>query len=470
MPTSRISAGILAGLTPGLQRGAQAFAGGDMAYDKGFEQQASLQSKLAQALASTRLANAKADEAEREAAFQSPTALRDNALATTGIPLDAASDAETFVKTGKLGSQYDALPADQQGPVLPRPGWESKLGSFARQLAATQNALAIGDKSSSSIAKGLETNREMALGDAIIAGTADPMKVSQSQYAVKGSAPFHFSEYGVGNNLTGKLDDSTGPAQLFARNRQAEIEARQAQAGASRASAASSYASADNSRASAAQKRSETERGIKSGDIVVQQGADGSIQLVNKLTGISRPATDADGETLKGKGAAGGGGKPLPASAAKGYLDNQTNMQRAEKALALVEGMEYDGAKGDKAATGLKGVLPMQVLNRVDPKGVDTRAAVADLGSLVIHDRSGAAVTASEFPRLAPFIPTVYDDQATSAKKLRLFVKNYKAIVEDAEEFYKASGYNVPKITPRGPAAPAPAAPAAGGFTYLGKE
>ena len=142
--------------------------------------------------------------------------------------------------------------------------------------------------------------------------------------------------------------------------------------------------------------------------------------------------------------APGNSGKPLPISAAKGLLENQTNLRRAQTALALANGKTVDGATGDSDATGWKGLVPNQVLNRVDPEGVDTRAAIADLGSLVIHDRSGAAVTAAEFPRLAPFIPAATDDAETVKKKLGQFTKNYQAIVDDASEFYRASGYNVP--------------------------
>jgi hypothetical protein len=137
-------------------------------------------------------------------------------------------------------------------------------------------------------------------------------------------------------------------------------------------------------------------------------------------------------------------GKPLPVSAAKGILENQANLRHAQQALALVNGQRVDGTTGDPEATGWKGFLPNTMLNRADPSGVATRAAIADLGSMVIHDRSGAAVSASEFPRLAPFIPSATDDAATVRKKLDMFTKNYQAIVDDASEFYRSSGYNVP--------------------------
>lgn len=149
--------------------------------------------------------------------------------------------------------------------------------------------------------------------------------------------------------------------------------------------------------------------------------------------------------------------KPMPAAAAKAHLDNLTNLRRAERALALAEGRNVDDAKGDVDATGKKGYLPNQVLNRADPKGVDTRAAIADLGSLVIHDRSGAAVTAAEFPRLAPFIPSEKDDADTVKKKLKAFVSNYRAVSDDTKKFYEASGYRVPELSGLSPATTPPA-------------
>ena len=131
-------------------------------------------------------------------------------------------------------------------------------------------------------------------------------------------------------------------------------------------------------------------------------------------------------------------------------MENQQNLRRAEQALALVNGESVGEAKGDPNATGWKGYVPNVILNRVDPKGVDARAAIADLGSLVIHDRSGAAVTAAEFPRLRPFIPAATDDAETVKKKLSRFASEYRAVVEEASEFYKASGYKVPTETLRG--------------------
>lgn len=137
--------------------------------------------------------------------------------------------------------------------------------------------------------------------------------------------------------------------------------------------------------------------------------------------------------------------KSLPGSVGQKFMENSQNLRMAERAMALVEGKNVEGMTGDPDATGLKGYLPDSILQRVDPKGVDTRAAVANLGSMIIHDRSGAAVTAAEYPRLRPFIPKANDDAATTTKKLNQFVQEYQKINEEMTDFYSEAGYDVPK-------------------------
>lgn len=186
------------------------------------------------------------------------------------------------------------------------------------------------------------------------------------------------------------------------------------------------------------------------------QNAQGTYR-VDPSTGQAVPVTLADGTPMPGKGPE---GKALPAGAAGKLLENQTNLRRAERALTLVQGQNVGDASGDTASTGWKGYLGDAALQRLDPQGVDARAAIGDLGSLVIHDRSGAAVTAAEFPRLRPFIPQVTDDQATVQKKLKRFVEVYREIVDDTRNFYTESGYLVPGLSSgggsRAPAATAP--------------
>ena len=142
--------------------------------------------------------------------------------------------------------------------------------------------------------------------------------------------------------------------------------------------------------------------------------------------------------------AKGSGTKNLPASVGGKFMENSQNLRMAERAQGLISGKTVEGVKGDTSATGLKNYLPDAILQRTDPKGVETRAAVANLGSMIIHDRSGAAVTASEYPRLKPFIPTATDDPATVQKKLGQFINEYRKINDEMTQFYTESGYKVP--------------------------
>lgn len=183
--------------------------------------------------------------------------------------------------------------------------------------------------------------------------------------------------------------------------------------------------------------------------------------MVMDRAGNAKPVVGPDGQPVKAKGTE----RALPTTAAAKLMENQQNLRRADQVVALLEGRDVGEAKGDKDATGKKGLLTHagvigdKTLNWLDPSGVDTRAAVGDLGSLVVHDRSGAAVTASEFPRLRPFIPLATDSPEVALKKAKRFATEYRAVVEEAVDFYQGSGYKVPSSALR----PAGAAPGATG-------
>ena len=115
---------------------------------------------------------------------------------------------------------------------------------------------------------------------------------------------------------------------------------------------------------------------------------------------------------------AGGELKPVPVHAQKAITGAAASIGQLSDAIDLLKGLEVSGQKGSKSATGLKAYAPDIALNRLDPAGTVTRAAIADIGSMIMHDRSGAAVTVSESPRLKPFIPLTTDDAATALKKL----------------------------------------------------
>lgn len=450
------SASSFRNAAPGLGILAQAIGGGGHggAYEQARQGEIGFQSKIAQALASTRALNAKADQDNQETGVMAGRAgVADELLAAaagTDVPTVAKWRQELTTGIKPMGSATGDAETDSAIGIAPQPQISSAIAKALAERAPEYAPYRtnVKDMKPDDLAQARAIDRTSRLSQAIIDGTANRNTVGGAQAAAAGKDLFKSgADGGVLDQFQGSLDTNNPMAR-------STINLRGAQANHQNAAAGASSALAE-------QRRAVTSagRGGPGGKVPIgyryTTGDDGEM----KLEPIPGGPKDPNAQT----------GKPLPASASKGYLENQTNLLRAQRALALVKGEDFDGIQGDKNATGfMKGLLPNQMVNRLDPKGVDTRAALADLGSLVIHDRSGAAVTASEFPRLAPFIPTVYDDQATSQKKLEQFEKNYRAIVDDAAEFYRASGYNVPKMRERSTPAAAPAS--AGGFKYLGKE
>ncbi|PPA76493.1 hypothetical protein C4E15_06780 [Achromobacter spanius] len=140
--------------------------------------------------------------------------------------------------------------------------------------------------------------------------------------------------------------------------------------------------------------------------------------------------------------------KPIPPQALAKIQDNQANLRKVQLAIAAL--------KENPDAVGVKNNLPDAMVQRMPfdgfSDGVGTRALVADLGSMIIHDRSGAAVTAAEFPRLAPFIPLATDSAPTAQKKLERFLAEYEAIQNSFGDIYNPGngyqGVTLPKADP----------------------
>lgn len=176
---------------------------------------------------------------------------------------------------------------------------------------------------------------------------------------------------------------------------------------------------------------------------------DAGTMLVDPRTGQATPVTLA-GQPLGAKL------KEIPASVNTAIIANSQSLSQLDKTIALLEGKSISGQAGDSAATGIKGYLPQQVLNAIDPQGIDARAGVADIGSLKLHDRSGAAVTASESPRLMPFIPLATDSNATALKKLKRLkqeVESESAAMGDT--YSKEQGYRPNPVLARNATPPA---------------
>lgn len=124
--------------------------------------------------------------------------------------------------------------------------------------------------------------------------------------------------------------------------------------------------------------------------------------------------------------------KAVPPAIVQKVAGNNSSLRTIDAALSEME--------NDPAATGMKGYVPGVILNRLDPKGTNARAAISNIGSLQIHDRTGAAMTASEAERLRPFIPSLQDDHDTVIKKLKQLKTQIQAINSDLELAY-SDGY-----------------------------
>lgn len=140
----------------------------------------------------------------------------------------------------------------------------------------------------------------------------------------------------------------------------------------------------------------------------VIQGEHGEVYRVP----LSGPAGLVPG--VQGKSAA----HQESATIKKAVANNRAQLSAIDEAIA--------GIGQHPEALGAKNYLPEQLMQRWDPAGVGTRAAVADVGSLKVHDRSGGAVSVSEYPRLAPFVPSPKDTPEAARIKLTRLRKALK--------------------------------------------
>lgn len=164
----------------------------------------------------------------------------------------------------------------------------------------------------------------------------------------------------------------------------------------------------------------QSERHFREGQTTPQymETSEGIMALPKKLS---------PGQLPTGQLVMGPNGAPLekksntPQYAVQGIIGNAESLASVNAALAALD------TPGGADAVGLKGYLPNAMLNRMYPEGTTTRADISDVGSLKLHDRSGAAVTAAESPRLMPFIPLATDDAKTAKAKLQRFKQALEA-------------------------------------------
>jgi hypothetical protein len=128
----------------------------------------------------------------------------------------------------------------------------------------------------------------------------------------------------------------------------------------------------------------------------------------------------------------------VPATIRQAVAGNEEIIRKAEETISAHEA--YKKKKGGSATgpmragsvvtadTLLPGSPGVGLVDLMDPEGVAVRSGVADIGSAVFHDRSGAAVTISESPRLRPFVPEGNKDMDVSN------VPNLRRIIDAARE------------------------------------
>ncbi len=165
------------------------------------------------------------------------------------------------------------------------------------------------------------------------------------------------------------------------------------------------------------------ERQQAQGPVQIIQTDNGPM-LVSKATGEARPVT-ADGTALAARA------KEVPAAVKKSMFENDAALRKINDAMQAIDAYPE--------ALGGMNILGDTIRQRTDPQGVKVRALVSDIGSLKMHDRSGAAVTAAETPRLKPFIPSATDSPETVKEKLSLFQREYQALQDDMSAAYPAA-------------------------------
>jgi len=223
--------------------------------------------------------------------------------------------------------------------------------------------------------------------------------------------------------------EDTGPSTFGLDAYDGSIKAR-LQNGMTPDGAANNAVARENLRLSRERIGLERERVDQGRGTVVQ--SDAGPLVVNTRTGVGAPVIGPNGQAVGPKL------RDVPGTVRKTLFENDAALRKVDDALAAV--------KKYPEALGVSNYLGDTIRQRTDPDGVNARALVADIGSLKIHDRSGAAVTASETPRLKPFIPSATDDEATVNKKLNLFKQEYTAIQQDIRETYsREQGYRTPE-------------------------
>lgn len=236
-----------------------------------------------------------------------------------------------------------------------------------------------------------------------------------------------FSKYNAGETLTPEQQQTlstgrpVGPYEIP--TAKATLESLQAEPGrkAAQETRANAAATLDAKRTELAGKDTEYQR--QQVEIAMKRlGLDASelkdIQVdekTGKAVGITKQGKvvplDFTPQAKPGTGPGGVKLKPIPATTVKGLVSNKSAVTAIDQAVT--------GINDDPNAVGhWWNALPDFFVQRLDRKGVPTRADVANVGSIVYFNRSGKAVTVREDQRLRPFIPNATDPPVAAKQKL----------------------------------------------------
>jgi hypothetical protein len=433
--------------TPGLSKLAAALGGGQQQYQQAFDQEAGAQSKLAQALSQIRMQDARAnqDNAETGVLQGRPAQLDEAAALQSGSTLPMVQAVQQYVRTGQRPMRDLPGPADEAGvgpgqaPVVDD-ATQSRISQALQRMLPMRTNLK--DTNVDDYAKATGLYRQQDLGDQVLNGQRTPGQVAAAQAAADGKPLYHFDSSGlVGDLFGGGLNESSNRAQAVTGKESAL--GKQATAG-----AAENYAqaAAANARAKALAQGGANGGKPPSGYAWGPMDEDGQRTLLPIAGGPRDPALKL---------------KDIPPTVNAKIIEGAQGLSNIDQAIAAVE--------ANPSAFGMVNAIPfVERARQGDAGGVDARAQVANIGSLKLHDRSGAAVSASEFPRLAPFIPSSSDSPKAIVTKL----KKMKEIAEGelglyADTYTEEGGYKPNAVLTRRraasvPVSATPAAPPAG--------
>lgn len=133
----------------------------------------------------------------------------------------------------------------------------------------------------------------------------------------------------------------------------------------------------------------------------------------------------------------GSGAKPAPAAIKKGISSNRAVLNQIDAAISSLEANpKATGIKFGIARALTPSFAEQPLVDALNPSGVDTRTIIADISSKQIHDRTGAAMSASEANWMKPFLASDSRNSENNIKALRRMRERLQLETELLEQQY----------------------------------